>query len=259
MYYSVSLPPLFAGTGLAPHEAVRRMKEWGLFPAISHFEIWGWSRLDPDALLEAQKETGFRMSALVTSSVPLTDPSRREEYLLGLRETLRTAELFGAMTVISQVGPDTGAPREEQHRSITDGLRAAVPILEASGRTLVIEPLNTLVDHPGYYLTSSKEGFDIVREVDSPRVRLLFDIYHQQISEGNLLANLSAGIDLIGHIHAAGVPGRHEITENCEIDYAFLLSRLRELGYGGAFGLEYFPVRSPESGLRAVASSFPLS
>ena len=106
--------------------------------------------------------------------------------------------------------------------------------------TLVLEPLNILVDHPGYFLTSSREGFEIVEQVDSSAVKLLYDIYHQQITEGSLIATITSHIELIGHFHAADVPGRHEPGSG-EINYANVLAAVDEAGYEGFIGLEYAP------------------
>jgi hydroxypyruvate isomerase len=114
----------------------------------------------------------------------------------------------------------------------------------------VLEPLNQL-DHPGEFLSSSDEGFAIVREVGSPNVRLLFDIYHQQISEGNLTRRIVDNLDLIGHFHVADVPGRHEPGTG-EINYEHLFGVLREHGYGGYVGLEYLPHVDAAASLRAV-------
>ena len=106
--------------------------------------------------------------------------------------------------------------------------------------TVNLEALNSLVDHKGYYLDSSAVGFEIVKCVGCDNIKLLYDIYHMQIMEGNIIENITRNIDLIGHIHAAGVPGRHEphLGEN---DYRFILKAVEKAGYKGFFGLEYFP------------------
>ena len=126
-----------------------------------------------------------------------------------------------------------GVRRGNQHQSIVDGLKLAAEILEGAGITFSLEPLNILVNHKGYYLYTSEEGFQIVDQVGSPNVGLLFDIYHQQITEGNLIANITASIDKITHFHVADVPGRHEPGTG-EINYrnvlrAFLRQDMRTL------------------------------
>jgi hydroxypyruvate isomerase len=106
------------------------------------------------------------------------------------------------------------------------------------------------VNHKGYYLATSAEGFEVIREVGSPAVKLLFDIYHQQITEGNLIANIRAGIDLIGHFHTADNPGRNELGTG-EINYRNVFKAIEETGYQG-FGLEYAPIADPAETLKGA-------
>ena len=131
---------------------------------------------------------------------------------------------------------------------MVEGLKACVPYLEESGITLVVEPLNTRVDHAGYYLSSSDEAAEIMKEVGSPYVKMLFDIYHQQIMEGDLIRRIKEYIPYIGHFHAAGNPGRHELYQS-EVDYGKVFAAIQETGYEGCVGLEYFPLDDPEKGL----------
>ena len=110
--------------------------------------------------------------------------------------------------------------------------------------TLSIETLNVLVDHKGYYLATSEEGFRMVDAVGSPRVRLLFDIYHQQITEGNLIANITANLGKISHFHLADVPGRHQPGTG-EINYLNVFRAIAAKGYTGFLGLEMWPTVDP--------------
>jgi hydroxypyruvate isomerase len=145
-----------------------------------------------------------------------------------------------------------GSTRQEQHDAIVAGLRAVAPSAEGAGVTIVLEPLNILVDHAGCFLASSDEGAAIVQEMDSPAIRLLFDIYHQQVTEGNVSARLEAYRDLIGHIHIAGVPGRHEPGSG-ELHYPFLMAQLRAWPYTKYVGLEYKPVGSSRASVLQTA------
>ena len=254
MFYSACLNALFGN--LSPAEAMAQAKLAGL----NAFEIWGWWDVDLCALLRAKEQHHLHMTAMCTRMVPLNDPSRRKEYLSGLKESLEHAKALGCKILISQIGntlPDLSY--EEQHCSVVDGLKACVPLLEQSGVMLVIEPLNTQFDHPGYFLTSSEEAFGIVREVDSPHVKVLYDVYHQQISEGNLIPTIRKNIEWIGHIHIAGHPGRHEVLGEQEIHYPAVLSALKKAGYTGAVGLEYFPLEDAVEGLRTLLKKIPLT
>jgi len=252
MYYSVCIPAVFGG--MPVHEALERVKAAG----AKHYEFWSWWDQDVDAIAAAQEKAGLKPAALCTYFIPLTEPERRAEYIQGLKESIDVAKKLGCKTLISQLGNDTGAPRAQQHQSIVDGLRACAPLLEEAGVILTIEPLNTLVDHAGYYLTSSAEGFEIVNEVGSPNVQLLFDIYHQQIMEGHLIANLTKNISLVGHIHTAGNPGRHELLGENEIHYPSVFAALKRAGYDKAIGLEYFPLGDPDESLKELFKAIPL-
>jgi hydroxypyruvate isomerase len=217
---------------------------------IKAFEFWSWWDQDLNAIKTAKDELGLEVSAFCTRFVSLVDPCRRKEYIRGLEESIEAARLLGCTKLITQVGNDTGAPREIQRQNLIDGLKACAPILEKEGITLLVEPLNTYVDHPGYYLYSSQEAFEIIQAVGSKNVKLLFDIYHQQIMEGNLLSNITSNLDKIAHFHAAGNPGRHELYIG-EINYPEIFKAIDRAGYEGYIGFEYFPVEEPEKGLRA--------
>lgn len=253
MVYSVCVSALFGGKPV--HEGIALAKKAG----YDTCEFWSWWDQELDAVEKALHENQARLWAMCTYFIPLNDPERRQEYLRGLVETLDAAQRLGCKTIISQVGQDQPQlSRDRQTQSVIDGLKACVPLLEAAGVTLVIEPLNTRFDHPGYFLARSEEAFAIVREVNSPHVKVLFDIYHQQISEGNLIPNVTDNAEWIGHIHAAGHPGRHEPFGRNEIHYPSVLAALKEAGYTGAVGLEYFPLMDAMDSLQALQKEMPL-
>ena len=137
-----------------------------------------------------------------------------------------------------------------QKQSLIEALAQAAVIAARKGFQLNLEPLNDKVDHPGYFLTSREEALDVVRQVQAPNVRMLYDLYHQQIMTGDHLAFLLANLEWIGHFHAAGVPGRHEIVSG-ELNYPTVIRRLRDAGYDGTFGLEYMPAMEDGASLRA--------
>ena len=223
---------------------------------IRAFEFWGWWDKDLDAVRAARDKHSMQISACCTKFISLVDPAIREDYLAGLVESIEASQSIGCTTLISQVGdfrPDV--PRQKQHDCLVEGLREAAPILENAGITLVIEPLNELVNHPGYYLIRSDEAFEIIDKVGSSAVKVVFDIYHQQISEGNVISNLTTNIDKIAHFHAAGNPGRHELTRG-ELHYPSIFSAISETSYEGFVGLEYWPKKNPLAGLKEVAGWF---
>jgi hydroxypyruvate isomerase len=250
MKLSVCVDAVFEGQDIeAALEVVSRCR-------IPAFEFWKWWDKDLDRVMKARDRFRVDIAACCTKFVTLLDPDKRNEYLDGLGESIAAAKRLDCPTLISQVGDfRPGVSREEQHQSLVDGLKAAANILEGTDVQLVIEPLNELVDHAGYYLIESGEAFQIVDEVGSPDIRVVFDIYHQQISEGNVLRNLTANIDRIGHFHAAGNPGRHELSIG-ELNYPNIFQAINDSDYQGYVGLEYWPVHDIEAGLHRVADWF---
>ncbi|HHW11143.1 MAG TPA: TIM barrel protein [Firmicutes bacterium] len=215
-------------------------------------EFWQWRNKDLNAL--ADKVAGLQMAvaAMVGSSGKLVDASLHQELVDDIGAAIEVAERFSCRTLIVTTGNEIpGTARAVQHENIVAGLRQAAPLAGKAGVTLVLEPLNVLVNHNGYYLYSSAEGFEIIREVASPAVRLLFDIYHQQVSEGNVTANMLANLDLIGHLHIADVPGRHEPGSG-ELNYRNILRTVKSAGYDKYAGLEFLPTGDSLQVLRAV-------
>lgn len=243
MKLCVALPCFFGDSDICG--VIKKSKELG-YGAV---EIYKWEHLDLDAVAAALKESGTEMLSMCTTEWRMTSPEHRRLWIDGLKASCSAAARLGVKRLITQVGNDTGAPRNVQHASIVAALKDARPILESSGITVMIEPLNTRVDHPGYYLSSAYEGFDIIKEVNHPNVKLIYDIYHQQITEGNILPSIIGNMELIAHLHCAAHPGRIEpwLGEN---DYKFIFSKLDAAGYNGACGLEYHPTLPAEESLR---------
>ena len=218
---------------------------------FSVFEFWHWQERNLDTLLKKAAVLGLNCSGFCTKSFNLSDPAQRDTFLFGLKESIVHAKMMGAKFLITQSGNDTGAARPFQRQSLIDGLKAASAILENTGITLLLEPLNAKIDHPGIYLESSDEGFEIVSQVGSPCIKLLFDIYHQQITEGDIIRRMTSNIDKIGHIHCAGNPGRHELDSG-ELDFRQIFRALESAGYTGYAGIEYFPLKPAMEGLKRL-------
>ena len=182
-------------------------------------------------------------------------PQDRAGYLAQIRKTIAFAQEAGCRKGITLSGTvDPALSRSEMRQNLESALAEAAGIAAEADFTLLLEPLNTLVDHPGYYLDSSAEALAIVRAIGSPHLKILFDIYHMQIMEGNLLATIEKNIAWIGHFHAAGVPGRGELFD-CELNYPAIVKRIDALGYQGCFGLEYFPrMMDHKASLEAIRS-----
>jgi hydroxypyruvate isomerase len=144
---------------------------------------------------------------------------------------------------------------DEKASSIFEGLKQAADLAKAANITLLLEPLNTKVDHPGYTLSHSAQAFEIIRRIGSPHLKVLYDVYHMQIMEGDLIATLTANLSEIGHIHVADVPGRHEPGTG-EINYVNIARMLRTAGYDGGIGLECFPQDRSDAAIEAFRNVF---
>lgn len=202
---------------------------------------------DPRAIAEACREHGVSVNNLVLNApdgsfggAPV-NAGDRARYLERLDEVIEFGAKIGCRTAITCTGNlQPGLSRPQMRGNLEQALGAAAAAAEKNGFTLLLEPLNTLVDHVGYYLDSSAEGAEIVKAIGKPSLQLLYDVYHMQIMEGNIMANIGRHLDVIGHFHSAGVPGRHELDEG-ELNYPHLLAFLDRRGYTGRFGLEYSP------------------
>jgi len=163
------------------------------------------------------------------------DPAR---VLKNVTESAKIAKDMGCKSLIGLSGDVKGHAYDETV-ALIGNLKKCAEVLEKEGVTLNMEALNSIVNHKGYWLDSSFVGFNIMKAVDSPNVRLLYDCYHMQIMEGNLVDNITANIDRIGHFHSAGVPGRNELMGG-ETNYKKVISTIDSLGYDRYFGLEYW-------------------
>ena len=226
-------------------EAIAKIAQLGFDAA----ETYNWKSLDLDAVRNACEQSGVELLSMCTTEFNMTNPAKRKDWLNGLKESCAAAKRVGASKLITQVGADTGEERARQHDSIVAALKQAKPILEDSGVTIMIEPLNIYVNHPGYYLWSSREAFEIIHEVDHPLVKVVYDIYHQQVMEGNIIPNITQNLDCIAHLHSAGHPGRHELQFG-ENDYKVIFAAVDKAGYTGACGLEYGPTMDSVESLK---------
>jgi len=236
-------------TGIPFVERMMHVKRLG-YPA---FEFWEWKNKDVDAILKKKEELGLEIATMMgTGWKQLFTEDARRTFVSDIQASVATAKRLGVKTLIVTTGnQDQSMPRAEQHSAYVAALKAAAPHAEQAGVTLALEPLNTKVDHPGYYLTTAKEGFDILDEVGSPAVKLLFDIYHHQIMEGNVIQDIAKNISKIAHFHVADVPGRHEPGTG-EINYANVFRAIAGSSYQGFVGLEFKPSRDADEVLKDV-------
>jgi hydroxypyruvate isomerase len=170
------------------------------------------------------------------------------------RKNIPLAAKAGVPNVITFSGNRRGMADEEGARNTVAGLNRVKGIAEDHGVTICLELLNSKVDHPDYMADRTSWGAEVMREVNSPRVKLLYDVYHMQIMEGDLIATIRANMDVIGHFHTGGVPGRHQIDGEQEIQYDAVMRAIAEMGYPGYVAHEFLPTIDWETALtHAVA------
>jgi len=239
--YSACIEMLF--NDLPQAERAEAAKKCG-YQAI---EFWHWHRWNIDEM----KDSALPVALALTSSA---DERVRDEFARISMFTKESPALFKefiqesfeSMAVLKPdvlcVGPMQlirDMPIEEQEKNMIECLRAVKPIVDKYKTTLAIEPLNPLYDHAGCYPFTSEQAYRIVR-AGGEGFGVLFDIYHQQITEGNLINNISKGIDVIQHFHVADVPGRHEPGTG-EINFTNVIKHIDSLGYKGYVGCEFMP------------------
>lgn len=229
---------------------------------FGHVEFWNWTDKDVDRTAELADKAGVGIGGFNgDADYSLIDPAHKGKYLDFLKRSLAVAKRLGARGVTlhsNALGPG-GAVTDSYHGisdavkycSMHDTLRDCVPMAEEAGVSLNLEALNVATDHVGNFLVHSRTAAEICRLIGSPRLKILFDVYHMQLNEGNICGNLSACADQLGHIHVADVPGRHEPGTG-EINYRRVLAHLEELGYSGLVGYELFPLRSSAEATAAI-------
>ncbi len=181
----------------------------------------------------------------------LNDPSQHSRIEDELAARLEFARQNGVLNLIVFSGNRRDGLSEEQGVENTIvGLKRLAPLAEAAKVTLLLELLNSKVDHVGYQCDHTARGSTVVSSINSPRVKLLYDIYHMQIMEGDLIRTIEANIPLIGHFHTAGNPGRRDMDDTQEIAYPALFRAIDAFGYSGYIGHEFIPKGDPIEALR---------
>ena len=206
--------------------------------AIEFFDFEG---RDLDAIKRRSQETGIKILSICQKNGKLWGtPDKIDDFVEGFRESVPAAKKLGAKNlVVSDEFYPRDLPRSEIHAAMVEGLKRIAPLAEESGITILAEPLS------GCYFRDAAEPFDIIKEVSSKNVLLLYDIFHFQHFAGNIVNTIRENTDLIGHIHLAGVPERGDITEG-ELDYSYILEQVDGSKYNRSIGLEFFTFENRE-------------
>jgi len=183
------------------------------------------------------------------------NPEHYSRLMKATRATIDACGAYGYPNVIAFTGMNDGMSKEEGAANCVKGLKKVIGYAEAAGVNICIEVLNTRDDshpmkgHPGYQGDDTEYVVDIIRRVGSPNMKLLFDVYHIQIMNGDVIRRLRQYRDILGHVHVAGNPGRNEIGDDQEICYKAVMEALVEIGYQGYVGQEFLPTGDPLSSL----------
>ena len=225
------------------------------------FEMFDWR--NPSLLetfVQEKKKVPLACATLVANKgveargCGLVNPREREGFLEQISLSVEAAKKVDSKRLVVLTGNELGGlPRSEQMANAVAALRQAAPLLEKAGVTAVVEVLNTYVDHAGYFLYYMRDAADLIDRVGSPNVKILCDLYHVQIMEGNLILNIRTHIDRIGHFHIGDHPGRHEPGTG-EVNYRNVFKAIYDLGdrYQGYAALEYRALAPLEENLAAM-------
>jgi hydroxypyruvate isomerase len=225
-------------------------------------EFWSWTDKNLEQTRSLAEAAGVGIGGFNgDADFSPIDPTHRRDYVAFLRKSLAAAGKIGAASLTVHSNALGGGGRVANHYSglsetiklcsLFDTLRECARLAEDAGVTLNLEALNVHVDHAGNFLARTAMAAEICRLADSPRLRVLYDVYHMQINEGNLSAAIDDFGDTFGHVHVADVPGRHEPGTG-EIHYPAVFARLEAIGYTGAIGYELFPKNGTAEAVKAI-------
>ncbi len=233
----------FADRGLNPEELLRAAAEIG-YSAVE---------LIDEALFPLTQKSGLAISSHRAHSSLTQGLNHREHHQTILSEVetnLKLAETWKIPNLICFSGNRVGLSDEKGAEITAEGLKKIAPLAEAVGVTLLLELLNSKVDHPDFQCDKTPWGVNVVKLVDSPNVKLLYDIYHMQIMEGDLIRTIQNNHQHFGHYHTAGNPGRNELSEAQEIYYPPIFKAIQETGYTGYIAHELIPTGDVKAALR---------
>jgi hydroxypyruvate isomerase len=211
-------------------------------------EFWDPSDKDIDKIARLASENNIDVSiCCVNKAWDLRMSFPADQVIDNTRKSIEIAKALGCKSLIGLSG-DADPSDESEKTRLIENLKRVADMAVQNDVTICMEALNSAVDHKGYYLESSATGFEIVDAVGCDNVKLLFDVYHMQIMEGNIIDSINKNIANIGHFHSAGVPGRNELF-NGESDYKNIIKAIDKTGYDRYFGLEYWTTYDPKKSL----------
>jgi hydroxypyruvate isomerase len=233
---------------------------------FEYFEFWRWSGRNFNSLASTMKDRDIKLSAFSgDDEFSMINADEKISYLEFLKNSINKAASIGCPNLVihsDALDPGTGKAKRIEKKisfetrllTMYEVLKSAALMGEKAGVNLVLEPLNIFVDHENYFLSDPNLAFDILRQLGSDRVKVLFDIYHMQIMGGNIIQTLEKNLDIIAYIHAADVPGRNEPGTG-ELNYRNIFQALNSSGYDGFVGFELSPFSNDQSAVDAIMRS----
>ncbi len=207
---------------------------------------------EPDWQVAADHGLLCSMAYAGGGSIPdgLNVKANHDKILKGFEDGIPKAAKFKIPNVITFFGNRRGMSDAEARDNCVEGLNRIKHLGEENNVTICVELLNSKVDHKDYQGDHTAFGVEIVRAVNSPRVKLLYDAYHMQIMEGDLIRTLRTNKDFVAHVHTGGVPGRHELDDTQEVNWKAVAAALVDMGFAGFMAHEFVPTRDPLTSLR---------
>jgi len=227
-------------------------------------EFWSWTDKNLAAVKASAEAAGIAIAGFNgDAELSMVDPTQQADYLAFLRRSAEAAKFVGAKAVtihsngLGEGGVVINAYENLSHTvklcTMFDTLRKCAAIAEETGIAMNLEALNITTDHAGNFLQTTQMAAELTRLVGSPKLKILYDVYHMQLNEGRLCDNLRTYADQLGHIHVADAPGRHEPGTG-EIHYPAVYACLKEIAYSGLVGCELFPKTTTAEAVRAIMS-----
>jgi len=212
-------------------------------------EFKSWSDEEMSRILTRMQTLGISVDATAGMKLGFADPSGGTAFLAELKSLIPVAKRLSCGQIILLSGKHIeGISAKEQHSAAIETLKRSAEALSKAGIVGVIEPIDRL-ENPSIYLDGVSEAFEIAEAVGSANIRVLYDIYHEQRGQGNLIEKLEKNIARVGLIHVADVPGRHEPGTG-ELNYSNIFSKLAQLQYTGVIAMEFYPTKDPVETLR---------
>jgi hydroxypyruvate isomerase len=223
-----------ADAGIQSVELVNEHEDWSDADAIKYKRMVNSYGMHMDTILASRD--------WVKRPVSLVNPAHREAFLADVRHAIAWAKKFDVPQIVLMSGNvQPGMTHEAQYGSLVESAKRATDLAEAADITLIIENLNSKVDHPGYFLTNAAEALKAVKEVDHPRFRFLFDLYHEYVQNGDPMAIMKEAEPYVAVYHVADAPGRHDPGTG-EMQWRDLYTAIGESTYSGYIALEYLPM-----------------